>query len=87
MNFLTAFQLSKHIDLIKMDIEGVECAVVNQMFEEKIFPTFLCIEFDIARNTKIDGIQIANKCLKKIMSSGYQLIKRDNLDMSFIKVN
>ena len=60
--------------LIKMDIEGVECAVVNQMFEEKIFPTFLCIEFDIARNTKIDGIQIANKCLKRIMSSGYQLI-------------
>jgi hypothetical protein len=66
--------------------EGVECAVVNQMFDEKIFPTFLCIEFDIAQNKKINGIIIVNKCLKTIMKHGYQLIKRDQLDMSFIRV-
>jgi len=76
-----------HIDLIKLDVEGVECAVIHQMFDEGIYPTFICIEFDIARNKKIDGVKIANKCLNRITTSGYQLIKRDNLDMSFIKIN
>ena len=75
------------IDLIKLDVEGVECMVIDQMFASEIFPKFICIEFDIARNTKIDGVKIANQCFTDIKNQGYTLLHRNNLDMSFMKIS
>lgn len=74
-----------HIDIIKLDVEGVECGIIHQMFNNNIYPKFICIEFDIARNKKIDGKPIANKCLSRLTHSGYKLIRREGLDMSFIR--
>lgn len=34
-----------HIDLLKVDIEGEEYRVVEDMFDSGIFPTQICIEF------------------------------------------
>lgn len=35
------------IDLLKLDIEGAEIVVLNHMLDQKIYPTYLCIEFDL----------------------------------------
>ena len=35
------------IDLLKLDIEGAEIKVLEQMLIDKIYPTYLCIEFDL----------------------------------------
>lgn len=35
-----------HIDLLKLDIEGAECDVVESMINENIFPTQLLVEYD-----------------------------------------
>ena len=44
-----------YIDLLKLDIEGAEINVLNKMLDDNIFPTFLCIEFDLflKKKTKI----------------------------------
>jgi len=34
-----------HIDLLKIDIEGAEYQVLDNMLHENILPTILCIEF------------------------------------------
>jgi FkbM family methyltransferase len=34
------------IDLLKMDIEGSECDVIENMLEDKIYPKYLAVEFD-----------------------------------------
>lgn len=35
-----------HIDLLKLDIEGAEYEVLEDMLKSKIFPTVVCAEFD-----------------------------------------
>jgi FkbM family methyltransferase len=35
-----------HLDLLKLDIEGAEYAVLQSMVADRIFPTVLCVEFD-----------------------------------------
>ena len=37
----------KHIDLLKLDIEGAEIKTINQMLDDKIYPTYVLIEFDL----------------------------------------
>lgn len=36
----------QHIDLLKMDIEGAENEVIENMFQDNIFPYMLCVEID-----------------------------------------
>lgn len=37
----------KKIDLLKLDIEGAENIVLEQMLDDKIYPKYLCIEIDL----------------------------------------
>ena len=73
------------IDFIKLDIEGAECDVMYQIFSNKIYPKFICIKFSIAKNKKIDGMAIANRCLNMIVNQGYDILKCDKLEYSFIR--
>jgi len=44
-----------HIDLLKLDIEGAEIETVNQMLDDKIYPTYILIEFDLLLKNKDDN--------------------------------
>ena len=44
------------IDLLKLDIEGSELAVIDQMLRDKIYPRYLCVEFDL----KLKGADTEN---------------------------
>ena len=69
-----------HIDLLKIDIEGVENQVLNQMLDNKIFPTYICVDFDSRRSNK--NINDFNKLINKLLKY-YKIIKNTNYDISF----
>lgn len=72
-----------HIDILKLDIEGLEIDVLNYTFDLNIFPDIICVDFDSVREGK-------NKkefeLLKKRLSN-YNLYYNDNYDITFIKHN
>lgn len=68
------------IDLLKMDIEGSEYNVLDDMINENIFPDQLLIEFHKSEKNKIEDY------LNKL--SNYNIYKRiDRSDYYFIKKN
>ena len=72
------------IDLLKMDIEGTECDVIENMINEKIFPRYLAVEFDLAFNGEnIKDIERCNFIIEKLIQNNYELIHRNNSDFTF----
>lgn len=76
----------KHIDLIKMDIEGSEITVINDMLDNNIFPKYLLVEFDLKDKGK-DNNGLTEKIIKKLETYGYHILDRDRANVSFIKNN
>jgi FkbM family methyltransferase len=67
------------VDLMKIDIEGAEYEVLENMVQEKVFPTILCVEFDprvTFLKTKI-GVH-------GLVSVGYQLVNIDGWNYTFV---
>ena len=73
-----------HIDLLKLDIEGVECDVLLQMFEEEVFPKYVCVDFDSIRKKLIPKERI-EQCMNAFKTQGYEIFDNNNLDITFVK--
>ena len=71
------------IDLLKMDIEGAEVEVLNNMLDDEIYPKYLCIEFDLALKGK-DTENGTKKILERLMRSGYRMLKNDRMNITFM---
>lgn len=71
----------KHIDILKLDIEGLEIDVLNYIFDLNIYPNVICVDFDSVREGK--NLDKFNS-LKKRMQN-YNLYYNDNYDITFIK--
>ena len=56
-----------NIDLLKIDIEGCEYDVIEQMINENIFPKYLSVDFDLGWS----GERIRNKQNVKILLNYY----------------
>lgn len=73
----------EHIDLLKLDVEGVECDILNDLFEKNVLPKIINVEFDLLRynpgNKKVQNI------LTKMEQLKYTLFHRSNLDFTFIR--
>jgi len=72
-----------HIDLLKIDIENIECDVLEKMINDKIYPTYLSVDFDLWNHNRERCIEI----IKKLLNNGYQIIKQSGQDFSFFKNN
>ena len=70
------------IDLLKLDIEGSEIDVLNQMLDDEIYPTYLCIEFDLLLKNK-DPNKLTEKIAKRLQSNNYKILENKNLNMTF----
>ena len=70
------------IDLLKLDIEGAEVKVLENMIEQKIFPKYLCIEFDLKLKHK-DYNNDTEKLIYKLENHGYKILMNDNLNITF----
>lgn len=73
------------IDLLKLDIEGAEIKVLEQMFDDAIYPDFLLIEFDLLLKNK-DTDNLTKKLVTRIIQTeNYKMLINDNLNITFIK--
>ena len=78
-------QNHRHIDLLKLDIEGAEIETVNQMLDDKIYPTYLLIEFDLLLKNK-DPYDKTKKLISRlILEENYTILKNDNLNITFVR--
>jgi FkbM family methyltransferase len=68
------------IDLLKIDIEGVENEVLEQMMNENIYPKYLSVDFDSIRKYP----HKCNNTVNKLISKGYKILKISGQDVSFI---
>jgi FkbM family methyltransferase len=72
------------IDLLKIDIEGNECEVLEDMLKNKIYPKYLSIDFDLGWHG--ERIQDRRKCVimkEQLLDNGYELINSMGSDYSF----
>lgn len=77
-----------HIDLLKLDIEGCECEVIEQMLKQKIFPKYLSVDFDIGwTGERIRNRQLCYDTIQKLKDNGYTVLHNNNAEWSFIKLN
>lgn len=72
------------IDILKIDIEGAELVVLKDMLKNNIIPTYLCVDFDLARKGKEEHSQCVN-FLQTEVAGHYNILYNDNWDISFIK--
>ena len=77
---------NKHdiIDLLKIDIEGAEIEVINQMLDDEIYPRYLCIEFDLFLKRK-DPKNKTVKLIHRLQLAGYKILFNDNMNITFKK--
>lgn len=68
-----------HIDLLKMDIEGAEFEVLENMIGESIRPKIICVEFD---QPSPDAKTVA--MCRRLSKSGYTLLKIDAWNYTFL---
>jgi hypothetical protein len=70
-----------HIDLLKIDIENIECDVLEKMLTDKIYPTYLSVDFDLWNHNRERCLEI----IQKLSDNGYEIIKQSGQDFSFFK--
>lgn len=71
----------ERIDLLKIDIEGAEYAVLGEMLRERLDVRQLCVEFDQpASYRKLRAM------VKRLQAAGYVLIFRRTWDYTFLRV-
>ena len=75
---------NKHtkIDLLKLDIEGAEIKVLEQMLKDEIYPTYLCIEFDLYLKQKDTNNETQN-IITKLLNIGYTMLVNDRMNITF----
>jgi FkbM family methyltransferase len=73
----------KTIDILKLDIEGLEISVLNYILDMNILPKIICVDFDSVREGKRKDEFVLLK--KKLKSRNYYLYYNDNYDITFIR--
>lgn len=74
----------RNIDLLKLDIEGSEINVLNQMLEDYIFPKYILVEFDLLLKHK-DQNNSTKNIIQSICKNGYVIVANDNYNITFVK--
>jgi FkbM family methyltransferase len=73
------------IDLLKLDIEGAEIKVLEQMFNDNIYPTYLLIEFDLLLKNK-DKDNTTHHLIERILKKeNYKMLINDELNITFVR--
>ena len=83
-NLETIMKEKKHnkIDFLKIDVEFLENDILNNMLDIKVFPKFICVDFDSAR-AKGKWTEITNNTINRLNQNGYDLLYNDDWDITF----
>ena len=68
------------VDLVKLDVEGAEHDVIQQMLSDDIRPTVLCVEYD--QPEPLSHGRATTAALKR---HGYGLVKVDGFNLTFLR--
>jgi len=68
-----------HVDLIKMDIEGAEYAVIDSLLEQGPLPGVLCLEFD-----QPEPVRKTIRAVRKLQRAGYRLVRIESWNYTFV---
>ena len=79
---LKAILEGRRPELVKMDIEGAEIAVLETMLEDGILPRYLCVEFDYAIKGK-DKEQRSAAIMERLLEAGYTMLHNVALNVTF----
>lgn len=71
-----------HIDLLKMDIEGAECRVLEKMIQDDIYPKYLLVEFDLYIKQTDKTFQTKH-IIDLLLSKGYIILANDHMNITF----
>ena len=69
-----------HIDILKLDIEGAEYAVIEALSKESILPSVLCVDFD--QPQPFSSSRAAAKMLEAL---GYRIRTVEGYDVLFVR--
>jgi hypothetical protein len=64
-------------------IEGSEIVVLEQMLKDKIFPRYICVEFDL-RIKRVDYQDKTTEIIKALEDSNYNMIDNNQWNCLFI---
>jgi FkbM family methyltransferase len=76
------------LDLLKLDVEGAECDVLDAMLDMPgCRPRYLLVEFDLGwrGDAKTRDRARCEALIKRLRAEGYVLLKRDGADHSFVR--
>ena len=73
------------IDLLKLDIEGAEIKTLNQMLDDKIYPKYILVEFDLHLKNKDTNKETKQLINRLILKNDYKILKNDNYNITFFK--
>lgn len=76
----------KNLEILKLDIEGAEIEVLNNILEEKVFPNQVLVEFDELNLNNKASINRFEKIHKRLLEEKYILIKTKNNFGNFLYV-
>ena len=74
----------QHIDLLKLDIEGSEYEVIDNLLQNRIPVRQICVEFHHAILPGYRRSQTV-RAIRKLILNGYKLICREGENLTFIK--
>ena len=76
INIKTILQNHKieHIDILKLDIEGGEFEVLNDIIKNKIYPDQLLVEFKNIKSVNFFKLFKIFWINKKLLKKGYQIV-------------
>jgi FkbM family methyltransferase len=70
------------IDLLKLDIEGAELTVLDNIISQQIYPRYLCVEFDLLLKGQ-DSAQMTRNILRILDLKGYALLENHEWNCTF----
>jgi FkbM family methyltransferase len=74
-----------YIDMLKLDIEGSEIVVLNRMLDDKIYPKYICVEFDL-KLKRVDYDGRTEALMHRLVVEGYELKNNSDYNCLYVRL-
>ena len=73
------------IDILKMDIEGAECEVLDSILQDEINPVQICVEIHTHHGSGAPrGLWDASRLIFRLHLAGYRIVYNKAMDFTFV---